>query len=244
MLEQLLDSEERGRCASLVGESDRQAYLVAHALRRLLLGQTLGVAPAEIRFSAEPQGRPTLAWPREAGLFFSHAHSREAVVCVCTRSGDIGVDAEPVRGEPDFAVLERFMVLPDAAQRAVEAGPDEAGQFFFYWTSLEAFWKAFGVGLSGANPRLRLRPSGDYRFEASFEHDSDRITRARLVRLAPRGNCAMTLALRTAAAHPFQSELPGAALQQQRDDGKLFQSVRSVSATQTRRLPSLRRNVV
>ncbi len=187
----LLDPDELACRDRLRHEADRRAYLVAHALRRRAVGEVLDVPPAELRFASDVHGKPCLMWPPSTGLFFSHAHSRQAVACAVTRSGEIGVDVEPVQGDPDFGLLDRFMALP-AQQRGTR---EPAGDFFFYWTALEAFWKAHGLGLSTAHPRIRLRPAGDGLYEAAFEHDGPGARRARLARLPSRSGCAITLAV-------------------------------------------------
>jgi 4'-phosphopantetheinyl transferase len=229
----MLDAQELGSLERLRNDADRHAYLVAHALRRMAIGQVLDVAPAELRFSSDSQGKPHLAWPRETGLFFSHAHAREAVACVVTRQADVGVDVEHMHGPPDFSLLERFMVLPADDHDARHAPP----RFFFYWTALEAFWKAHGVGLSTAHPRIRLREAGEGIHQAAFEHDSEGVLRARLVRLPDRSGCAVTFAVR--AAHPDERPEPI-----ERDAGSTFHGARDVSSPMTGLLRWPRRNVL
>ena len=195
-LARLLDANETAQRDRLRHEADRRAYLVAHALRRLALGQALDVPPAELRFGTDAHGKPFLAWPPGSGLFFSHAHARQAVACAVTRSGEIGVDVEHAQGEADFSLLDRFMALASPQER-------ESERFFFYWTALEAFWKAHGLGLSTAHPRIRLREAPGGFFEAAFEHDHPGTRRARVTRLPSRSGCAITLAVLGSADEPF-----------------------------------------
>jgi phosphopantetheinyl transferase len=196
----VLDLDELARCGQLQQEADRRAFILAHALRRMALAEALDSDPREIRFTASAQDKPALAWPHDPALSFSLSHARQAVVCAVSRGGEVGVDAEYVQGEPDFGLLDSFVVVPPAPQRAEHAGADPAGQFFFYWTALEAFWKSHGVGLQAAHPRIRLRRAQAGTFDAAFEHDGEDVRRARLVSLPPRGGCAITLALRDTAA--------------------------------------------
>jgi hypothetical protein len=51
----------------------------------------------------------------------------------------------------DAALLDSFIAPPEAA------GAD----FYFYWTALEAYWKAAGTGLSAGQPRLYLARNAD-----------------------------------------------------------------------------------
>lgn len=237
----MLDEQELGSCNRLRHDADRRAYLVAHALRRMAIGQVLDVAPAELRFGSDPHGKPYLAWPSDPGLFFSHAHAREAVACVVTRQADIGVDIEHVHEQPDFSLLDRFMVLPAEDQDA----PDRSSAFFFYWTALEAFWKAHGLGLSTAHPRIRLARAADGIHHAAFEHDSEAVLRARLLRLPDRCGCALTFAVLAGAAHPsLHPRADERAQPVQRDARNTYQSVRNVSTKMTGPLRWARRNVL
>lgn len=199
----VLDPEELSRLERLRNDADRRAWLLAHAVRRKAIAQALGIDAGDLRFTADAHGQPGLAWPTQSGLFFSLAHARQAVVCAVTRAGPVGVDIEFVQGEADFSLLEPFVVMPEGTES------DGPGQFFHYWTALEAFWKAHGLGLSAAHPRLRLRPGGAGTLDVSFEHDAPCVRRARLMRLAPRSGCAITLALREPSGLPLARDDAG-----------------------------------
>jgi len=166
----LLDRNERERSGRLKFDADRQAYVLAHAIRRIALARALQVAATDIVLSADANGKPTLVRPAQAEIFFSDSRSRDAVACAVTRIGPVGVDVEPLCGaHADFDLLAPFLVLPDENHRAAELGPDPSEQFFFYWTALEACWKALGTGLASTNPRIRLRKNRFGTFDVAFE---------------------------------------------------------------------------
>lgn len=182
--EALLDAVEQARADSFRILADRRAYILAHALRRIALGEELNLMPSRLIFSSEAAGKPTLLYPSCRSLGFSHAHTREAVVFALSREGLVGVDIEahrPLQG--GFDLLAPFLFEPDGsksfASTALTYEPEAEAQarFFFYWTALEAFWKAAGTGLSTANPRV------------SFER-----TRADLFRAGLTGNASPPLA--------------------------------------------------
>jgi phosphopantetheinyl transferase len=160
-LARVLDAQERVRAARLRFEADRSAFVVAHALRRLALAHALAADPAELRFGTGPHGRPVLLDTDGGSPAFSLTRSRGFVACAVHEGGDVGIDAECVRDGPDGSLLEPFMTAAEPI----------GGQLDFYrqWTALEAFWKARGLGLSAAHPRITLQPlDGDGLFAVVY----------------------------------------------------------------------------
>ena len=56
-LQAMLDAQEQARAARFKLETDRRAYVLAHALRRRALSQALAVEPSSLVFTEEPGGR-------------------------------------------------------------------------------------------------------------------------------------------------------------------------------------------
>lgn len=190
VLQSLLDDEEQTRAARFRFDADRQAYVLAHALRRRMLARELETLAPQLRFIDDSEGRPQLIHPDGQGLFFSHSHCREAVACVVTRIAPVGVDVEAIHEErASAALLERFMSapLPDPSDH-------DAEHFFIYWTAIEAFWKAQGVGLADRNARIHVAPRRD---EWSAVHLPANPTHAagHVMSLAMPAGCVLTLAL-------------------------------------------------
>ena len=160
MLEAVLDADEKARAGNFQIQADRQAYVLAHAVRRIALGEELKVSPSRLVFSSEPSGKPTLIYPRCQGLGFSHAHTRGSVVFALSRESVLGVDIEahqPLQEresllQPFLSQTEEFAA--PLGQPPLERESDMQAKFFFHWTALEAFWKAAGTGLSASNPRV------------------------------------------------------------------------------------------
>jgi phosphopantetheinyl transferase len=167
-LDLLLDDSERERAARFKYEADRRAYVLAHALRRSVLARWLAIDPREIRFSQEPGGRPVLPDPG-GPLFFSHSRSRDAVACAVTRVAPVGIDVEAAHAAGvDEEMISRF-VVPGGD---IGLGQDErTARFYFYWTALEAFWKAQGKGLVDGNPRIECRQLAGGSFDVWLERD-------------------------------------------------------------------------
>ena len=146
----LLDDTECRQARRFRFEADRRAYVLAHGLRRLALAAWLRVPAATLCFGAEAGGRPQLLAPAHRPVFFSHTHTREAVLVALSSDAAVGIDVESTQGSLISAeLLAGFIAQPEVAD------PD----FFFYWTALEAFWKAAGTGLTQGQPRLQFERS-------------------------------------------------------------------------------------
>jgi 4'-phosphopantetheinyl transferase len=193
----LLDDAEQFRSRQFKIEADRRSFVLAHALRRAALARAAGLAPEALVFAQSAQGQPLLAGAAaHAGIFFSHARSRELVACAVTRAAPVGIDVERIDSTAaDFALLEPFVALPEASRRTAEVDADPSRQFFFYWTALEAVWKAAGTGLSSANPRMRCVPQGPQTFEIGLEDEEWSQPIARVIRISSDPACSVALAL-------------------------------------------------
>ena len=146
----LLDDTESRQAWRFRFEADRRAYVLAHGLRRLALAAWLKVPAASLRFGAAAGGRPQLLTPAHRPVFFSHTHTREAVLVALSSDAAVGIDVESTQGPHISAeLLDGFIAQPEMAD------PD----FYFYWTALEAFWKAAGTGLTQGQPRLHFERS-------------------------------------------------------------------------------------
>jgi 4'-phosphopantetheinyl transferase len=195
----LLDEAEELRSRQFKMAQDRRAYVLAHALRRAALACALAVAPHEIVVSHEAGGKPVLAGPAAKGaIFFSHSRSRDAVVFALSHAAPIGIDVASVdTANADFDLLARFVALPEAKRREAELGSDPARQFFFYWTALEAFWKAAGTGLASGNPRIRCQKNRLGTFDILLDMSSAQQSSARVIPINSAARYMVTLACLT-----------------------------------------------
>jgi phosphopantetheinyl transferase len=191
----LLDSTERAKSSQFRQPADRRSYVLAHALRRVALARALQLAPAALVFASEAKGKPVLTAPPDQKIHFSHSHSRALVACAVTRLSPVGIDVASTQdGDANLDLLAGLVDLPDARQRKAELGADPAEQFFFYWTALEAFWKATGCGLSSANPPIRCQKTRHGRFEI-FLPASPICPQAQAIALSAPPGCWATLVL-------------------------------------------------
>ncbi len=147
---QTLSPDERARAERFHFRKDRDSFIVARGLLRVILGRYLNAEPDRLRFRYSQYGKPALAGEfDEEALCFNLSHSDRLALYAVTRGRKIGVDLEHIR--PDFAdeqIAEQFFASGEVA--ALRALPMHAQQeaFFNCWTRKEAFIKARGEGLS------------------------------------------------------------------------------------------------
>jgi len=154
-LARMLDPHESERAAGFRFDADRQAFIVAHALRRLALACAIGCDPGDLQFTTGLQGRPLLVGADAGTPAFSLTRSRGLVACAVGHVPVLGIDVETVRPGLPSSLLEPF-VTPQRGS----AFMDDEPELFMQWTALEAFWKARGTGLSTSQPRIGLRAMG------------------------------------------------------------------------------------
>jgi 4'-phosphopantetheinyl transferase len=166
-LMELLDEREQARWSRFLREEDRERYLVAHAMLRVVLAAHLGIPARELRFSTicrhcgKTHGKPRLDHGGEA-IEFSLSHSGRQVVVALVRDFPVGVDVEQVKPTRDRTSLVAA-VLSGPERRAIAALPaDERGEAFLrYWTRKEALLKATGHGLAIAPRSLTVTAPGE-----------------------------------------------------------------------------------
>lgn len=149
-LGQTLSDDEHERAAGFRFQRDRERFIAARGMLRVILGSYLKMEPRTLQFCYGPHGKPALA--SQCGvdaLCFNSSHSHELFLCAVTRGRDIGVDLEHVRGGMNVEeISERFFSPPEIA--TLRSVPPERKQkaFFACWTRKEAYIKAKGDGLA------------------------------------------------------------------------------------------------
>lgn len=165
----LLDAEERRRHARFRLQADRDRFLVAHALARLVCAHACGLPPEEVAFTwrcrncdrPEPHGKP-LPDGAARGLEVSWTHSGDRVGVALARGAELGLDVELLRSASDIEALSEH-VLGSAERAAFEAlpAPERLPAFFTYWTRKEALLKATGHGLAGGLDNVEVSAPGE-----------------------------------------------------------------------------------
>lgn len=161
-----LSPDERERAARFAVPLPRRRFQAGRAILRHLLGASLGIAPAEVRLIAGPEGKPALS----AGeLQFNLSHSGDLLLVALAAGLPVGVDLEQVRAvTAQEAIAARYLT---AGERSDLTGwaPDEQEQaadspFLRFWTAKEAVVKAIGTGISRSWSEVELRWAPPDRF--------------------------------------------------------------------------------
>jgi 4'-phosphopantetheinyl transferase len=150
--------DERAQYEQFATSKMREKYLAARALCRATLSYYTGVEPSQWRFSIGANGKPIVADPIEFdSLRFNLAHTDDLVVCMVSRAGEVGVDAEKTSSAIDDGIMARHFLSRRQQARLASLPPDQrARRFLEQWVLKEAYVKATGEGLAYAPERLTI----------------------------------------------------------------------------------------
>ncbi len=153
-----LSPKEKLHYASLSSGKLRHTYLAARALSRLSLSEYTGVGPAEWCFAEGKYGKPEISAPLAfTSLRFNIAHTQGLVVCILSRAGEVGIDAENVVRLVDIEAIARESFPPQESQK-LENRPkgERRDRFFKLWVLKEAALKGMGLGLGGDDEHFMI----------------------------------------------------------------------------------------
>jgi 4'-phosphopantetheinyl transferase len=162
---EMLDDGEHAQAQRFKVETDRAAYIAAHALLRATLSAVTERTPMSWRFTTDLMGRPQIEPAHE--LRFSLSHCRRFVACAVCRGFDIGIDVEDM-SRPEAQWHDALTFLRDEERAQIEAAhsDERRDRFFKLWTIREAFAKASGLGMARALEMSAIEESPDWYFES------------------------------------------------------------------------------
>jgi len=149
-LQQTLAADELSKAEQFYLQKDREHFIVARGLLRAILSRYLDMEPGQLRFCYSDHGKPSLApTPGQETFSFNVSHSHGLALYAMTRSREIGIDLERIRGDLDCEQIAARFFSPseNAVLRALPAKLKPQA-FFNCWTRKEAYIKARGGGLS------------------------------------------------------------------------------------------------
>lgn len=148
--ENILSTDERERAERFKFPIHRQRFITCHSALREILGKLLNLPPAEIQFSCNKYGKPSLKnLTDQKRLSFNLSHSEEMAVVGCAWDTEIGIDIEKIKPIDNVADLTKRYFSENESNQFTQAENNEKMRVFFNgWTAKEAFIKAHGKGLS------------------------------------------------------------------------------------------------
>ena len=162
-LKKSLSEDEIIRADRFRYEQDKNRFISARGILRLILADYLSVEPGALRFDYENEGKPRLrSITGKEDIQFNLSHSEGLALYVFTRGYEAGVDLERIRNFPEMEqIVEQLFA---AGERALFGALPSGGKqktFFNWWTRKEALTKATGKGLSYPLERIDFPPTGD-----------------------------------------------------------------------------------
>lgn len=163
----VLSDEELSRARRFKFEADRNRFIAAHALCRLMLSSRGELEPSFWEFGREPEGRPYVI-NSQLPLDFNLSHTTGMVGCALSTLGRIGFDLEYCLRPVNIDSLARKKFAPEESKDVLSFSDEEQrDQFFRYWTLKEAYIKVTGRGLrqsldsfcfdlKGSDPQCRV----------------------------------------------------------------------------------------
>jgi 4'-phosphopantetheinyl transferase len=146
----VLPSDEWGRAAQFAAARDQRRFIARRGWLRSVLGRYLGVSAAVVRLAYSALGKPQLlpgAHPRT--LQFSVTSADEHIWLAVTATTPLGIDGERIDAQVAWEpIARRFFTRAEHRLIAAAAPLDQPAIFFRYWTSKEAYIKAWGGSIS------------------------------------------------------------------------------------------------
>jgi len=149
-LHRLLSVDERQRAERFAVPQDRDAFIAARGLLRLILSRYLAQEPEALCFHYGLHGKPSLALESNPNRFcFNLSHSAGLALYAVVMDQEVGVDLERVHSNlPYEAIARRFFSPQESATLLALPVHERCQAFFNCWTRKEAYVKAQGRGIA------------------------------------------------------------------------------------------------
>lgn len=142
----LLSPDEQSRANRFHFPKDRNRFVMARGILRLILSRYLDLPPSALQFCYSPTGKPSLAHAFD--FCFNLSHSEQLALYAVSWQRAVGIDVEQIRLRDYEGIAERFFAASEQAALS-QLSPELRHQGFFNgWTRKEAFLKATGQGLT------------------------------------------------------------------------------------------------
>ncbi len=146
---ELLSPDELSRAQRFRFTRDKQNFIVARGVLRVLLGHYCQCPANKLSFHYAEHGKPYLQTQHNFNnVTFNLAHSHDISVYAFMRYHAIGIDIEYIQRNIDELTLAKQFFAKEEYQQLVRLSQEQQHRGFFNgWTRKEAFIKALGDGL-------------------------------------------------------------------------------------------------
>lgn len=150
---ELLSDAERERLTRVIRPLAQERMVLSRAALRTILAGYLQIDPRRVALTGSASAKPRLE--PDPGLCFSLSHSGEVAVVAVTTRAAVGVDIEALGRHVGLGVLRRALTAPELARVLSRPESERDESFLRLWTAREAYLKAIGIGLAGADAAKR-----------------------------------------------------------------------------------------
>lgn len=173
----ILSEEEQSHYRRFHFATDRQRYLVSHAMVRHVLSRYAAIAPGDWHFERTRHGRPEIANSGIPALRFNLTHTHGLAACIVTLTEPCGIDAEQLDQRHNLLGVAKRMFSPlEYEQLSHLDGRTFLDDFYTRWTLREAYVKARGIGISFPTRKLMfdIHADNEIGFMRQADIDDDR----------------------------------------------------------------------
>ncbi len=143
--EQICSTQEVTRASRYLRKKQGKQFLYFKVAVRAILGHYLEIAPKQLIFKNQHNGKPYLA---DFNLQFNLSHCQEMAILAVSQTTALGVDIEKEQLSPQWqGIAEKMFEAPQVQNLLALEGKKRTSAFCAYWTALEARQKCLGSGL-------------------------------------------------------------------------------------------------
>ncbi|MEP7456436.1 4'-phosphopantetheinyl transferase superfamily protein [Phyllobacterium sp. SB3] len=150
----ILTATEFERMQLFKFEADRERFLVAHGLKRIVLGKIFQCSPHDIPLAPGPGNKP---FAQGGKCHFNLSHSGDWIAMILSFTTQVGIDVE--RPRPTEELPFALVCHPDDRFQLSLETTDQ--KFYASWTLKEAISKWDGRGLDRPFNEIRLEVAPD-----------------------------------------------------------------------------------
>ncbi|WP_340014968.1 4'-phosphopantetheinyl transferase superfamily protein [Paenibacillus sp. FSL K6-1318] len=140
-----VSAERRAQASRFVRQADAYRSVLGEMLTRVTLSKLTGRRPADLSFTRNSYGKPSLI--HHSNVQFNVSHSGDWIALISGGTGELGVDVEKI-APIDMQIAERFFSPTESQFLAAQPAEMQRETFYRLWTLKESYIKAVGMGLS------------------------------------------------------------------------------------------------